>query len=101
MVRSVYTKIEDFISQNDALHVNLPYQADTAVLKTAYKLLERTVANRLVCQAMEGCDGTPDGKRPNTERRSYAQLTPDEKDAISHRGRAMEKLEAELPPFLG
>ena len=45
--------------------------------------------------------GAPDGKRPNTERRSYAQLTPDEKDAISHRGRAMEKLEAELPPFLG
>ena len=45
--------------------------------------------------------GAPDGKRPNTERRSYAQLTPDEKDAISHRGRAMEKLEAELPAFLG
>ena len=45
--------------------------------------------------------GAPDGKRPNTERRSYAQLTPDEKDAISHRGRAMEKLEAQLPTFLG
>ena len=45
--------------------------------------------------------GAPDGKRPNTERRSYAQLTPDEKDAISHRGRAMEKLEAELAAFLG
>ena len=27
-------------------------------------------------------------KRPNTEHRSYAQLTPDEKDAISHRGNA-------------
>ena len=40
--------------------------------------------------------GTPDGKRPNTERRSYAQLTPDEKDAISHRGRAMEKLAEKL-----
>lgn len=45
--------------------------------------------------------GAPDGKHPNTERRSYAQLTPDEKDAISHRGRAMEKLEAQLPTFLG
>ena len=45
--------------------------------------------------------GAPDGKRPNSERRSYAQLTPDEKDAISHRGRAMEKLEAELTAFLG
>ena len=45
--------------------------------------------------------GAPDGKHPNTERRSYAQLTPDEKDAISHRGRAMEKLEEKLPEFLG
>ena len=30
--------------------------------------------------------GAPDGKHPNAEARSYAQLTPDEKDAISHRG---------------
>ena len=74
MVRSVYTKIEDFISQNDALHVNLPYQADTAVLKTAYKLLERTVANRLVCQAMEGCDGTPDGKPGELTARRYRRF---------------------------
>ena len=39
-------------------------------------------------------------KRPNTENRSYAQLTPDEKDAISHRGVALAKLEKELPEFL-
>ena len=44
--------------------------------------------------------GAPDGKHPNAEARSYAQLTPDEKDAISHRGRAMEKLEEKLPAFL-
>ena len=30
----------------------------------------------------------------------YAQLTPDEKDAISHRGVALAKLEKELPEFL-
>ena len=40
------------------------------------------------------------GKRPNTEGASYAQLTPAEKDAISHRGRALEALEAKLPDFL-
>ena len=39
-------------------------------------------------------------KRPNTEGRSYAQLTPDEKDAISHRGNALAELEKELPDFL-
>ena len=44
--------------------------------------------------------GTPDGCRPNTEGRSYAQLTPDEKDAISHRGNALAALEQQLPGFL-
>ena len=39
-------------------------------------------------------------KRPNTENRSYAQLTPDEKDAISHRGNALAALEKQLPSFL-
>ena len=39
-------------------------------------------------------------KRPNTENRSYAQLTPDEKDAISHRGNALAELEKQLPEFL-
>lgn len=46
------------------------------------------------------CGTAGGGKRPNAEGRSYAQLTPDEKDAISHRGRALEKLEAQLPDFL-
>ena len=31
----------------------------------------------------------------------YAQLTPDEKDAISHRGNALAALEKQLPGFLG
>lgn len=40
------------------------------------------------------------GKRANAEGRSYAQLTPEEKDAISHRGCALERLQAALPEFL-
>ena len=36
------------------------------------------------------------GTVPNTAHRTYAELADAEKDAISHRGRAMEKLEAEL-----
>lgn len=45
--------------------------------------------------------GLPDGTTAeNTARRSYAELADAEKDAISHRGRAMEKLAAELPAFL-
>ena len=46
--------------------------------------------------------GLPDGTTvENTARRSYAELADGEKDAISHRGRAMEKLDARLPAFLG
>ena len=46
--------------------------------------------------------GLPDGSTaPNTARRSYAELADGEKDAISHRGRAMERLAARLPDFLG
>lgn len=46
--------------------------------------------------------GLPDGTTiENTARRSYAELADGEKDAISHRGRAMEKLDAQLPAFLG
>ena len=48
----------------------------------------------------EQCGVGKSSSRPNTEGRSYAQLTPEEKDAISHRGRALEKLEAQLPDFL-
>ena len=44
--------------------------------------------------------GAGAGTLPNTAGRTYAELADEEKDAISHRGRAMEKLEAELPRFL-
>lgn len=45
--------------------------------------------------------GLPDGSTtPNTARRSYAELAVEEKDAISHRGRALAKLAEKLPDFL-
>ena len=45
--------------------------------------------------------GLPDGTTTeNTARRTYAELADAEKDAISHRGRAMEKLAEQLPAFL-
>lgn len=40
------------------------------------------------------------GTAPNIARRSYAELADAEKDAISHRGCAMEKLAKELEGFL-
>lgn len=46
--------------------------------------------------------GVPDTDRtvPNGAGRTYAELLAGEKDAISHRGRAMKALEAQLPEFL-
>ena len=40
------------------------------------------------------------GTAENTQGRSYAELSAAEKDAISHRGRSMERMEAELARFL-
>ena len=36
----------------------------------------------------------------NVNKRTYAQLSADEKDAISHRGRALNVMEKQLPDFL-
>ena len=46
-----------------------------------------------------GVPGTPDTVE-NTQGRSYAELSAGEKDAISHRGRAMARMERELERFL-
>ena len=44
--------------------------------------------------------GLPDGSTaPNAQGRSYAQLADGEKDAISHRGRAMAAMAEALPQF--
>ena len=44
--------------------------------------------------------GVGDACVPNEEQRTYAQLSADEKDAISHRARALARLEEDLPHFL-
>ncbi len=47
------------------------------------------------------CVGLPDGTTaPNTQGRTYAELADGEKDAISHRGRAMAAMEHALPALL-
>lgn len=46
-----------------------------------------------------GVPGTGDTV-PNAQGRSYAELSAEEKDAISHRGRAMAALERDLARFL-
>ncbi len=45
-----------------------------------------------------GADGST--QSPNTQGLSYAQLEDWQKDAISHRGQALRKMQRELPDFL-
>ena len=47
----------------------------------------------------EQCGVGKSSSRPNTEGRSYAQLTPEEKDESATGAVHLEKLEAQLPDF--
>lgn len=74
MKRTVYMTKEAFISQRGELGVDLPYSDDLSVLGQAYKIGKKIIPNRLACQAMEGCDGTLDGRPSELTRRRYARF---------------------------
>ena len=74
MTRKVYASAEEFRKQNEELATGLPFSEDTAVLAAPLTVGSRTVPNRLACQAMEGCDGTPGGSPDTLTRRRYDRL---------------------------
>ncbi len=57
----VYLNREDFMRDEDALGISLPYSDNTDMLGKEANISGKRFHNRLVCQAMEGCDGTPGG----------------------------------------
>ncbi len=61
MIRKVYTTQSAFLEENEALGTNLPFSDDVSVLSTPITVGSKVIPNRLACQAMEGCDGAPDG----------------------------------------
>lgn len=71
MIRKVYTKAEDFKQQNEALGLDLPFAEDVSILGQELKVGSKTIHNRLACQAMEGCDGTPGGSPDELTIRRY------------------------------
>ena len=71
MVRKVYTTAEEFQLQNTQLGTNLPYSDNVAILAQPLQVGNKTVPNRFVCQAMEGCDGTATGEPDQLTRRRY------------------------------
>lgn len=74
MTRKVFSSKEDFIKQNTALGTALPYSESTAVLKNEIRIGSVVCNNRLVCQAMEGCDGKANGEPDELTVRRYMRL---------------------------
>lgn len=70
----VYTSTEQFLTQKSQLNINLPFCDDTRVLGKEYKIGSKVIKNRLVCQAMEGCDGTKDGSPDTLTKRRYERF---------------------------
>lgn len=95
MTRKVYTNHQDFLEQNEALGTGLPFAKDTAVLGESVRVGSKVIPNRLVCQAMEGCDGTATGEPDQLTKRRYdrfakggAGLIWFEATAVMEEGRA-------------
>ena len=74
MERKVYLNISDFEAQNRELGGILPEKGNVEILKDEVTAGSLKMKNRLVCQAMEGCDSTPDGKPDELTIRRYERL---------------------------
>lgn len=72
--RTVYKTMDEFQEQNQALGTKLPVSEDVSVLSTPSVIGNKQVSNRLACQAMEGCDGTPDGSPGELTLRRYKRF---------------------------
>lgn len=71
MIRKVYTKTEEFLAQNAELKTGLPFADDLSLLGTELRIGKHIIPNRLACQPMEGCDGTPGGSPDKLTVRRY------------------------------
>ena len=74
MIRKVYTTAESFLEQNTALGTGLPFAGDVTILSQPLQVGSKTIPNRLACQAMEGCDGTPEGSPDVLTKRRYQRF---------------------------
>lgn len=74
MQHKVYLTQEAFREQNSLLGTGLPHREDTSPLAQPLTIAGKVFPNRLACQAMEGCDGAPDGTPDVLTRRRYERL---------------------------
>lgn len=73
-MNSFYASKEKLMKTLAGLGLSLPYADKTSVLKEQETIGSRTVKNRLVCQPMEGCDGTPEGRPGELTERRYERM---------------------------
>ncbi len=71
-MKQVISSIQNFHERNEG--VGLPFSSDTSVLKEAVRIGGVTLPNRLVSQAMEGCDGHGDGTPSELTERKYLRI---------------------------
>lgn len=74
MKRNAYLSAEDFFDQSSQLHTDLPYSETVDILSSSASINGKSFNNRMVCQAMEGCDGTPSGEPDILTKRRYSRL---------------------------
>ena len=74
MQRKVFSTTEEFLKQRAELNIPLPYTTDLSVLSKQFEISGKLIRNRLVCQSMEGCDGTPEGRMGKLTKRRYSRF---------------------------
>ena len=74
MIQKACLTQEDFQKQNSMLTHPLPFCEDVSILSDSVNIVGRILPNRLVCQAMEGCDGNADGTPGELTARRYRRI---------------------------
>ncbi len=94
-MNKVYLNREDFKNDNKIHNTNLLFSEKTNVLSNEINIKGKTINNRIACQAMEGCDGTADGRPDTLTKRRYKRLAESgagiiwfEATAVMNEGRA-------------
>lgn len=70
----VFSDLATFNDENLFTNANLQIADSAEILKQPLQVGSKTIANRLACQAMEGCDGTPDGSPGELTMRRYERF---------------------------
>ncbi len=73
-MQHVFQTTTEFLTGNESSANPLPFTNNTDILKNELAVGSKVIPNRLVCQAMEGCDGTPEGSPGELTLRRYDRL---------------------------